>query len=139
MKIAPIAEIKAQLSAFIKASEEGPVVITKNGKAVAVLLGISDEDEIERLALAYSKKLRTFLDAAENECARQVEFRMMNCGDKWMPPTPIQRVMVRLWLRARASQCGSVAVKAPSNISWRRVGEITAFLKLFPRLILSSA
>jgi prevent-host-death family protein len=65
MKIAPIAEIKAQLSAFIKASEEGPVIITKNGRPVAVLLGISDEDEIERLALAYSKKLQSLLDNAE--------------------------------------------------------------------------
>jgi len=65
MKIAPIAEIKAQFSAFIKASEESPVIVTKNGKPVAVLLGISDEAEIERLVLAYSKKLRVVLDAAE--------------------------------------------------------------------------
>ncbi len=65
MRIAPVAEIKAQLSAFIKASEEGPVVVTKNGKPVAVLIGTSDEDEIERLLLAHSKKLRTLLDAAE--------------------------------------------------------------------------
>jgi len=65
MKIAPIAEIKAQFSAFVKASEESPVIVTKNGKPVAVLLGISDEDEIERLVMAYSKKLRAVLDAAE--------------------------------------------------------------------------
>ena len=65
MKIAPIAEIKAQFSAFVKASEEGPVIVTKNGKPVAVLLGISDEDEIERLTVAYSKKLRALLDTAE--------------------------------------------------------------------------
>lgn len=65
MKIAPIAEIKAQLSAFIKAAEEGPVVVTKNGKPVAVLIGTSDEDEIERLLVTHSKKLRAFLDAAE--------------------------------------------------------------------------
>jgi prevent-host-death family protein len=65
MKIAPIAEIKAQFSAFVKASAESPVIVTKNGKAVAVLLGISDEDEIERLAIAYSRKLRLVLDAAE--------------------------------------------------------------------------
>lgn len=65
MRIAPVAEIKAQLSAFIKASEESPVVVTKNGKPVAVLIGTSDEDEIERLLLAHSKKLRTLLDAAE--------------------------------------------------------------------------
>jgi prevent-host-death family protein len=62
MRIAPVAEIKAQLSAFIKASEESPVVVTKNGKPVAVLIGTSDEDEIERLILAHSKKLRAFLD-----------------------------------------------------------------------------
>ena len=65
MKIAPVAEIKAQLSAFIKASEESPVVVTKNGKPVAVLIGTSDEDEIERLVLAHSKKLRAVLEAAE--------------------------------------------------------------------------
>ena len=65
MRIAPVAEIKAQLSAFIKASEESPVVVTRNGKPVAVLIGTSDEDEIERLILAHSKKLRAFLDAAE--------------------------------------------------------------------------
>ena len=65
MRIAPVAEIKAQLSAFIKASEESPVVVTKNGRPVAVLIGISDEDEIERLLLAHSKKLRTLLEAAE--------------------------------------------------------------------------
>ncbi|MBE7469190.1 MAG: type II toxin-antitoxin system Phd/YefM family antitoxin [Anaerolineae bacterium] len=65
MKIAPIAEIKAQFSAFVKASEEEPVIVTKNGKPVAVLLAISDEDEIERLLLGYSKKFRALLEAAE--------------------------------------------------------------------------
>jgi len=65
MKIAPIAEIKAQFSSFVKASKEEPVIVTKNGKPVAVLLAISDEDEIERLLLAYSKKFRALLQAAE--------------------------------------------------------------------------
>ncbi len=65
MKIAPIAEIKAQFSSFVKASQEEPVIVTKNGKPVAVLLAISDEDEIERLLLAYSKKFQALLEAAE--------------------------------------------------------------------------
>ena len=65
MKIAPIAEVKAQFSSFVKASEEEPIIITRNGKPVAVLLAISDEDEIERLMLAYSKKFRALLEAAE--------------------------------------------------------------------------
>lgn len=65
MKIAPIAEVEAQFGSFLKASEEGPVIVTENGKPVAVLLAISDEDEIERLILAYSKKFRSLLEAAE--------------------------------------------------------------------------
>jgi prevent-host-death family protein len=65
MKIASVAEVKARLSAYLKASAAGPVVVTRNGKAVAVLLGVQDDDELERLLLAHSRKLRALLDAAE--------------------------------------------------------------------------
>jgi len=61
MKIAPIAQVKAHLSAYLKESEKGPIVVTKNGKPVAVLLGITDEEEIERLVLAYSPKFQSIL------------------------------------------------------------------------------
>ena len=65
MKIASVAEVKAHLSAYLKASATGPVVVTRNGKAAAVLLGVSDDDELERLLLAHSPKLRAILDAAD--------------------------------------------------------------------------
>ena len=61
MKIAPIAEIKAHFSTYLKESEKGPIVVTKNGKPVAVLLGLADEDEIERLIMAYSPKFQSIL------------------------------------------------------------------------------
>ena len=61
MKIAPIAEIKAHLSLYLKETEKGPIVITRNGKPVAVLLGVTDDEEIERLVLAYSPKFQTIL------------------------------------------------------------------------------
>jgi prevent-host-death family protein len=64
MKIASIADVKARLSAYIKDSARGPVVITKNGKPIAVLLAPGDEDELERLVLAHSTQLRSILDAA---------------------------------------------------------------------------
>ena len=67
MKIASVAEIKAKFSGYVKASENGPVVVTKNGKAVAVLLGLKDEEEIERLALTYSPKFRGIVQAAEQQ------------------------------------------------------------------------
>lgn len=65
MKIASVADIKARLSSYLKASASGPVVVTRNGKAVAVLVGVEDDEEVERLLLAHSKKLRAILDAAD--------------------------------------------------------------------------
>jgi prevent-host-death family protein len=64
MIIASVAEIKARLSSFLKVSTEGPIVVTRNGNAVAVLLGVEDDEELERLLLAHSRKLRAILDAA---------------------------------------------------------------------------
>jgi len=64
MKIASVADVKAHLSSYLKDSAQGPVVVTRNGRPVAVLLGVADEDELERLVLAYSPKLRGILEAA---------------------------------------------------------------------------
>ena len=64
MKIASLADVKTHFSAYVKASEQGPVVVTRNGKPVAVLLGVTDEDELERLMMAHSPRLQAILDAA---------------------------------------------------------------------------
>jgi prevent-host-death family protein len=67
MKIASVAEVKSQFSAFLKASESGPVVVTRNGRAVAVIVGVRDEDEIERLLMGYSPHLRAILDRSRRQ------------------------------------------------------------------------
>src|SRR5207245_9709540 len=64
MKIASVADVKARLSAYLKDSQEGPVIVTRNGKAVAVLLAVTDEDELERLVLAHSPKFQALLDTS---------------------------------------------------------------------------
>lgn len=69
MKIASVADVKARLSAYLKETEEGPVVVTRNGKAVAVLLAVTDDDELERLVLAHSPKFQALLDKSR----RQIE------------------------------------------------------------------
>ena len=69
MKIASVADIKARLSAYLRDSEAGPVVVTRNGKAVAVLLAVTDDDELERLVLAHSPKFQALLDKSR----RQIE------------------------------------------------------------------
>src|ERR1700675_4206965 len=69
MKIVPVADVKARLSAYLKESQEGPIIITRNGKPVAVLLAVTDEDELERLVLAHSPKFQALLDKSR----RQIE------------------------------------------------------------------
>jgi len=64
VKIASVAQVKARLSAYLQATEEGPVIVTRNGRPVAVLLGVQDDEELERLVMAYSPRLRTILEAA---------------------------------------------------------------------------
>jgi len=64
VKIATVAEVKAQFSAYLKESEQELVIVTRNGKPVAALVAVQDDEELERLILAHSARLRTILDAA---------------------------------------------------------------------------
>ena len=59
--------VKQSAYALLKSSEGGPVVVTRNWKPVAVLIGIQDEDEIERLLMAYSPRLRAILERSRRQ------------------------------------------------------------------------
>jgi prevent-host-death family protein len=59
--------VKAHFSGFLKESKQGPVVVTRNGRPTAVLLSVEDEDEVERLALAYSPKFQKILRLARRQ------------------------------------------------------------------------
>jgi prevent-host-death family protein len=62
MKIAALADVKAHLSAYVDECEnEGPVIITRNGKAATVLLAPKDSDDLERLILAHSRRFQSLL------------------------------------------------------------------------------
>jgi prevent-host-death family protein len=67
MKIASVADVEAHLSAYLKASEGGPVVVTRNGKAVAVLLAVRDDDELEGLVLAHSPRFQAILETSRRQ------------------------------------------------------------------------
>jgi prevent-host-death family protein len=63
MRITPLADVKARLSAYLdECGVEGPVVITRNGKAAAVLLVPFDDDDLERLLLARSPRFQALLN-----------------------------------------------------------------------------
>ena len=70
MRIAPVADVKARLSAYLEQCEnEGPIVITRNGKAVAVLLAPVDDDDLERILLARSPRFQALLDRSRQSIA----------------------------------------------------------------------
>ena len=67
MRIAPLADVKARLSAYLDEAEvKGPIVITRNGKAVAVLLAPVDDDDLERLLLARSPRFQSLLNKSRH-------------------------------------------------------------------------
>ncbi len=62
MKVAPLADVKARLSAYIEElPTKGPVVITRNGKTAAVLIAPEDDEDLERLLLARSPQFQAIL------------------------------------------------------------------------------
>ena len=64
MKIAPLAEVKDRLSAYIAAARESAIVVTRNGKPVALLTPILEEDDLDSLLLAHDRKFVRLLEQA---------------------------------------------------------------------------
>jgi prevent-host-death family protein len=63
MRLAPLADVKAKLSAYLdEVKTNGPIVITKNGRTAAILLVPADDDDLERLLLARSPKFQAMLN-----------------------------------------------------------------------------
>jgi len=63
MKIAPLVDVKDNLGAYVDECETGePVVITREGNPVAVLLAPVDDDDLERLILARSPRFQALLE-----------------------------------------------------------------------------
>ncbi len=72
MKIASLADVKARLSGYLDhAKDNGPVVITRNGKAVALLIVPESEDDLEWLLLSRSPRLREILDRSRKSIAEK--------------------------------------------------------------------
>ena len=69
MTIAPLAEVKAKFSDYIARSHKEAVIITKNGKPTAALVPINSDDDVERLMLRNSTKLKKMIEKSRKEFA----------------------------------------------------------------------
>ncbi len=62
MTVASLAEIKAKFSAYLlEAEASGPVVVTRNGRAVAVIVAPADDADLEGILLSRSPRFRSLL------------------------------------------------------------------------------
>jgi prevent-host-death family protein len=64
MRIAPLAEVKDHFSAYIDESKESPVVVTRNGRPVAMLIAITEEEDLDSLLLAHNPRFVQLLEEA---------------------------------------------------------------------------
>jgi prevent-host-death family protein len=65
MKIISIAEINAPFRDYLKRSDGEPLVITENGKPVAVMTSIVDPDDLERFLLVHNPKFIKLIEEAD--------------------------------------------------------------------------
>lgn len=66
MKIAPLAEVKDRLSAYIEAARQSAIVVTRNGKPVALLTSILEGDDLDSLLLAHDRNFVRLLERARD-------------------------------------------------------------------------
>lgn len=67
MKTASAAEVAAQFDEYLEASREQPVLVTRNGKPVAVLLAVQNKAGAEQAALCRSRSLRSIFQEAHEQ------------------------------------------------------------------------
>jgi prevent-host-death family protein len=67
MKRASVKEVKERLAEYVEKGQSEPILVTRRGRAVAVLVPLEDPDELERLALAYSPRFRAILMESEQQ------------------------------------------------------------------------
>jgi prevent-host-death family protein len=70
MKVIGLSEAKDKLSSVVDSAANGPVVITRNGRTAAVLIVPENDDDLERLLLSRSKKLKAILEQSREQAKR---------------------------------------------------------------------
>ena len=71
MKMATIREVKAKLSAYVELARDDVIVITRYGRAAAVLQGI-DPGDLEEVLYESSERFRSLIAARRQSARRRV-------------------------------------------------------------------
>lgn len=71
MKIAPLAEVKDRFSAYVDESHESPIIVTRNGRPVAMIIAIEEEDDLDSLLLVHDQRFLRLLEEARQRVRTQ--------------------------------------------------------------------
>jgi prevent-host-death family protein len=118
MRIAPLADVKARLSAYLEECKmEGPIVITRNGKAVAVLLAPADDDDLETLLLSRSPRFQALLDKSRRSIRAG---KGLAAGDFWKAVAHRHREQATRKQRPEVSRLGRPNQSAAADAGQKR-------------------
>lgn len=67
MKTATTAEIESHFSNYLKASETEPVLVTRDGRPVAIIVGIQNQDELQQLPEVAPPQLQAILTESRSQ------------------------------------------------------------------------
>jgi prevent-host-death family protein len=67
VKTVSAAKIAAHFNDYLEASREQPVLVTQNGKPVAVLLAVEDKAEAEQMVAARPRALKSIFEEAHEQ------------------------------------------------------------------------
>ncbi|MEX2141241.1 MAG: type II toxin-antitoxin system prevent-host-death family antitoxin [Pirellulales bacterium] len=67
MKTASAAKVAAQFDDYLDASQQQPVLVTRNGKPVAVLLAVRNKRDAEELAASPRRSLKSIFKEAHEQ------------------------------------------------------------------------
>lgn len=70
MRVAPLFDVKNRLSQYVKGASRRPVIITRNGRPCAAIVGL-DGDDLEAFLLAHHPAFLTTLDRAYDKAQRE--------------------------------------------------------------------
>ena len=98
MKIAPLADVKARLRAYLEeCATQGPIVITRNGRAVAVIIAPADDEDLENLILARSPRFQALLNKSRQSIktgkglSRKDFWQAVEARQKKIVPLPAEK------------------------------------------------
>lgn len=70
LTIASLTEVRMRFGAFVESCRISPVVVTKNGRAAAVLVPVNNDDDLDSILLAFSPRFQRLLERANKDIDR---------------------------------------------------------------------